>query len=468
MYDTYFNFNKRPFASVPRVDQYFPGTAIEAARQTLARCIERGEGAGMVVGPSGTGKTMLCLMLAEQFKDSFQVGLLSSGRLSTRSNLFQAILYELGQPYRGMDEGELRLALTDYLVAGEDCPQGMVLLVDEAHTLPLRLVEEIRMLTNLARDGQPAVRPVLAGGCVLEERLASPKLDALSQRLVVRCYLESLNRTETQNYIQVQIDSVGAVGEVLFSEETCRSVYQATDGVPRLINQVCDHALLLAYVAGQRQVEPAHIEEAWADLQQLPTPWNGESLDESGDGSSNVIEFGGLDDQPTDSEEPAAEEAAEEAALPLLRISPETGHPDAPVGEPVEQLDRIEELLGDVENDFQPAGSIRPEVELVFNEPERLLKEEFEEEEIVSDRYVPPAEPPGDPVPETAGSEGEYAPEGVDAGDHPPVEAEDDLPQEPAMVGVEEDYDGAQPATCSIVAVRRQEYRHLFARLRRG
>ena len=126
-------------------------------------------------------------------------------------------------------------------------------------------------------------------------------------------------------------------------------------------------------------------------------------------------------------------------------------------------------MLADVEDDFQPAGSIGPEVELVFDEPETRFDEEFEEEEVVADRYVPAAEPPGDPVPEKhPGSEEDHVPEDVDAGDHPPAEAEDDLPQEPAMIGVEDDYDDTQPATCPIVAVRRQEYRHLFARLRRG
>ena len=216
-------------------------------------------------------------MLAEQFRRSFQVAMLASGRLSTRRALFQAILYELGRPYRGMDEGELRLAVDRPSDRRRGDSHGMVLLVDEAHTLPLRLLEEIRLLTNLARDGQPLVRLVLAGGPVLEERLASPKLDSFSQRLAARCYLEAFNRTETQDYIQSQINSAGGRGEQVFPEAACQSVFQATGGVPRLINQVCDHALLLAYVAGRKSIEPANIEEAWADLQQLPTPCNGET-----------------------------------------------------------------------------------------------------------------------------------------------------------------------------------------------
>ena len=92
----------------------------------------------MVVGPTGTGKSLLCRLLAEQFKATFPVVELSCGRLSSRRSLFQAILYKLGQPYRGMDEGELRIALVDYLTLGKAPFRGMVLIVDEAHTLPLR------------------------------------------------------------------------------------------------------------------------------------------------------------------------------------------------------------------------------------------------------------------------------------------------------------------------------------------
>ena len=102
---------------MPRVDHYFPAAGIEAARTTLARCVERAEGVGLLVGPTGTGKTLLCQILAEQFRGAFHVALLSSGRLTTRRGLLQAILYELGQPYRGMDEGELRLSLVEYLTS---------------------------------------------------------------------------------------------------------------------------------------------------------------------------------------------------------------------------------------------------------------------------------------------------------------------------------------------------------------
>jgi type II secretory pathway predicted ATPase ExeA len=492
MYNAHFGFTRRPFAAAPQVNQYFPATAIEAARQTLARCIERAEGAAVVVGPSGTGKTLLCQVLAAHFKDSLKVVLLPSGRLSTRRNLLQAILYELGQAYRGMDEGELRLALVDHLATSEDCAPGVVLLVDEAHSLPLRLFEEIRLLTDAVRQGQTQVRLVMAGGCALEERVAHPRLDSFSQRLVARCYLESLSRTETYDYIQAQVAATGAAAQKIFPAEACRAVYQATDGVPRLVNQVCDHALLLAYAAGRRQLDAAQVEEAWADLQQLPAPSSEESPRDGG----SVIEFGGLDDSSADGDQPAARKAT----LPPLRLLPETDGSDALLDGSARRLQCIEQMLGSVEEDFEPAGSIGPELELVFEDP---FAEEFEKEEVVTDHYSPPGELLGDLGSQTAESQHDQTPPTADLPDRQPAEAENDAPEESApaaapnesvvavqeteretlplhreepvdeaddddMVIVEDDSDEASVATCPIVAVRRQEYGRLFTKLRRG
>lgn len=382
MHNGCFGLVRRPFASVPQVEDYFPGTGIENARAALTRCIQRGEGAGLVIGPSGTGKTLLCLMLAKQFRRTFRVAMLPSGRLSTRRALFQAILYELGRPYRGMDEGELRLAVVDDVSVGNGS-RSLVLLVDEAHVLPMRLLEELRLLTNLARDGQPLVRLVLAGGSVLEERFASPKLDSFNQRLAARCYLSALNRTETQEYIRYQITAAGGHAALLFLDETCQTVFQATGGLPRLINQVCDHAMLLAYVAGRQQVTPADVEEAWSDLQQLPTPWNNNNNNQN-NAASGVIEFGSLDDSP-DAASPQNSAAFGDDSAATLPISA-TIDEHATYGGASQQIKRIEQLLAEAD-DFEPAGTIVPEVELQIEDTPHPFLEEFEHEEIITDRY---------------------------------------------------------------------------------
>lgn len=383
MYEVSFGLSRRPFPSLPLPEFYYPAEATEYARQTLLRCVERGEGVGVVIGPTGCGKSLLGQLLADHFHKKMHVVQLASGRLESRRALLQAILYGLGRPFRGMEEGELRLALTEYLSQAEP-RKPMLLLVDEAEALSMRLLDELRMATNLSIGGEPTTRLVLLGGSALEERLTSPKLESFSQRIVARCYLETMNRTETKECIETQLSAASA-SDVLFSDEASDAVFQATDGVPRLINQLCDHALILAFADGRNRIDRPGVEEAWADLQQLPTPWNG---DQPEDSSGGIIEFGGLHDDDADIEPSCIDEELDEAySVPALRVTPDE---DDLIVQSQQRLDDIEESLDQLEEDFQPAGSIGPEVELVFHDPADLLNEDFQEEEVVIDRYSQP------------------------------------------------------------------------------
>jgi len=472
MYDAFFGLKKRPFTSLPQTDQYFPATSIEAARIALARCIERGEGVGMVIGPTGTGKTLLCRLLYEQCKKTFAVVELSCGRLSTRRSLYQTILYGLDQPFRDMDEGELRLSLVDYLSLGKAPQRGMVLIVDEAHTLPTRLLDEIRMLTNLAFNGLPLVRLVLAANASLEERFASPKMESFNQRICARCYLEAFNRSETQDYIHAQIDSAGGCGADLFPENACQSVYQATDGVPRLINQLCDHALLLSYVAGRRVIEPAKIDEAWTDLQQLPTPWNGDSQHAHG----GVIEFGRFDDSPPESSQKNADEDSE---FPSLRVAEHFEEAEESSFELGNQDDSIKSGPIGAENDFQPAGSIKPEIELTFVDGDFPFQEEFEQEEVITDRYAALATTTSPLLQSSAAkspadwSKAEKTDSETLCLDHTETLELNELntsaslgASESSVVAVEDGQHRVQSKPKAVATVRRHEYSRLFAKLR--
>jgi type II secretory pathway predicted ATPase ExeA len=366
MYEASFHLHGRPFVPTPRVDLYFPAAAIENARQALARSIERGEGPGLVIGPPGTGKTLLLHVLAQQFDGAFSVVQLTGGRLATRVALLQTILYELALPYRGLDEGELRLALIDAVEPTSDGQSGLLLLVDEAHTLPLRVLEELRMITNLVRDGQPRVRLVLAGGPVLEERFASPKLSSLAQRLAARCYLEALSAGETAAYVRAQIKAVGGEPSRLVDDAAMQAIFRATDGIPRLINQVCDHALLLASLGGADGLSSEAIEEAWADLQQLPTPWSGGSHDVA---AANVVEFGQLSEAGDEMPEAIPFRPSDARPLHIARAA-EPG---------------LAKLPEDAGPHLELSGT---EVDLEFPEFGDALSEEFEEEEVVLDRYA--------------------------------------------------------------------------------
>ncbi len=378
MYEKSFGFTDRPFLPTPRRDRYHAVRLMENARLTLARSIKRGEGPGLLIGGAGTGKSLLCQLLAAQFADEFSVVQLASGRLATRTALLQAILYELGLPYRGMDEGELRLALVDFLEPDEEREAGLLLLVDEAQSLPLRLLEEIRLITNLVRDGQPRVRVVLAGSPQLEERFASPKLSTFAQRLAARCYLDALDSEETSAYVHAEIVAVGGNPSRLLDDDTMRSIHRASDGIPRLINQVCDHALMLASLGGATRLSSDAIEEAWADLQQLPTPWSSAAAETAAGG---VIEFGQLDD--------ASDEAPE--AIPFRSKPTEPLHL-APTEE-FSDDESIEVETGEGANadETGPQAIVHrmnlTEVDLDFPEFGDPHAEVFEEEEVVLDRY---------------------------------------------------------------------------------
>jgi type II secretory pathway predicted ATPase ExeA len=382
MYESHFLLSHRPFVPAPSAEAYLPTGSLEQARQTLIRVIDRGEGPGLVVGPAGTGKSLLCQILAKHFRGRFQVALLAGARLGTRRALLQNILFELKLPYRDMDEGELRLSLVDHLEPRSGGPEGLLLLVDEAHTLPLRLLEEVRLLTNIVRDGQSRVRLVLGGGMALEERLTSPKLESFHQRIAARCYLQPLGRDETIYYVQEQIRRCGASADSLMTGDAQAAIHTATDGIPRLINQVCDHALMLAALGGHRGIDAAGIEEAWADLQQLPVPLHEPPpLASEGAGNSGAtIEFGQLD-EPRPVAGSIGPSTADAASASLEAISRTV---EALASEP----NGAGVITGTAADDFSPAALSGTEVELIFHAAHDPFGNNWEEEEIVIDRYA--------------------------------------------------------------------------------
>ncbi len=388
MYESFFKLNARPFITTPSADRYFPAASCEEAHQRLARCIGRGEGPALLVGRPGLGKSMLCQLLAEEFRGTHRVALLTSARLCTRRALLQAILFELNLPFRDKEEGELRLSFIDF-VKSNVCQQGLVLLVDEAHTLPLRLVEEIRMMTNVARDGRPRVHLVLAGLPILEERFAAPQLESLNQRLAARCYLESFNREETGKYVARQIELCGGAVGSIFTADALEAIYEASDGIPRLINQLCDHTLLLAAAGGVKPIDAAGIQEAWADLQQLPAPWH-DTPAPSDEAEASVIEFGALSDDFADPESrlDSVERAVEQELNPEpSRFEPQASE-EADEAEPRDPREFIEEpfeeeVEEEVDEAPQPATSA-PTL-YVVSDP---FAETFEQEEVILDHYA--------------------------------------------------------------------------------
>jgi len=275
MYESFFGFDQRPFLTVPTLDRYFPTASMEQAYQTVTRAIARCEGPVAIFGGAGLGKTMCCMRIADSVSKSFEVVTLASSHIITRRALLQSLLYELGMPYRDPSEGELRLNLLERLQPSEEHhSEGLVLIVDEAQTLSTKLLDELRLLTNIVRQGVPRVRLVLCGTMKLEDSLAHPHLESLNQRLAARCYLTPMSNAETGRYVQHKVELCGVRWEEAMTRDALEAIYRASDGIPRLVDQVADQGLLLGAQEKIRPVNAAVIGYAWSILQQLPNPWS--------------------------------------------------------------------------------------------------------------------------------------------------------------------------------------------------
>ena len=394
---------RRPFLSAPSPKRYFPAAAIEEARLRIVRAIARNEGPAILVGGAGTGKSLLLAVLAEQFASRVAVVTLAGAQLCTRRALLQMVLCELGLSYRGMDEGELRLSILQHL-RGKEGPRRLLLLVDEADCLPVRLLEELRVLTNVAADGSPLVSLVLAGSPMLEERFAEPQLEKFSQRIAARCYLAPMGREETLQYVRAQVAAVGMKPEQLFRDDALEAIYAATAGVPRVINQLGDQLVWMAEETGCAPLDAALVQQAWSDLQQLPAPWNsaGASAPHASPAGSSVIEFGELDSQSIYLEHDQFEEEEEADDEMPASIPINSGRPGRHIlsSDPLDVTLDTAELLLDSFDHFEQFGGL----ELRAVEPLPLPKEEpgepekpaatdpfaepFAEEEVVVDPYA--------------------------------------------------------------------------------
>ncbi len=288
-------FSVPPFPAFPSVSRYVAVGTLADSLDRVSRSIESRESLSLVVGPPGTGKSLLCGLLEQKFATTHDVVLLGETPIGDAETLQRHLLHQLGESLEQLAPADLHLALIDRICDAGAGECGLLLIVDEAQSLSPEVIEAIRMITNIIRDGEPRVSVVMCGGVKLEETLAIPAMEAFAQRISTRCYLHALNAEETGTYIRETIEQFGADADSTINAEAIAAVHHACMGVPRLINQLVTEAIDCAEDLQQEQINEKVVEQAWAQLQQLPSPIVEEP---AFGGESSSIEFGQLDDSP--------------------------------------------------------------------------------------------------------------------------------------------------------------------------
>lgn len=274
MYEAYFGLHRRPFAATPDPDCFLQLGDVGSVLAEVTHCVEEGRGIAVVTAPAGVGKTLLCRRLGQDLQDRWAIASLPTATFPTRRALLQAILFELGHQYARSSENELRLKLA---ACGRQLRPGkraVLVLLDEAHLLNERLLEELRGLTNHLDDGHPLFQVVLCGQLALDDLLASPGLEAFRQRIGCQATLQTLTHADSAAYLAQRLEWAGGSIEAAFTGDAVRLIAHASDGLPRCLNQLADHALLLGYVAEQKPVSEETVRQALEDLRQLPLHWN--------------------------------------------------------------------------------------------------------------------------------------------------------------------------------------------------
>src|SRR5579862_1830002 len=268
MYKAFYNLKRNPFEITPDPTFLFPTKSHNEALATLYYGVRRHKGFVVLTGEVGTGKTLLLRCVLQLLKRSNDVSYayVFNGRLSP-TEFLQYIAADFGLGTSSKNKSTLLLELSQYVISRSQQNLTTVLVVDEAHHLTPDILEEIRLLTNLETTQQKLLQILLVGQPELDDKLDSIELRQLKQRIALRSHLASLDLNETRAYIERRLQLAGSPdAKKLFPQETIAAIHRQCRGIPRLINTVCENALIAAYSRQATSVTPDIIDTIAADF----------------------------------------------------------------------------------------------------------------------------------------------------------------------------------------------------------
>ena len=266
MYLEYYGLQRPPFDITPNPRFLFHSAKHREALNHLLYGIRERKGFVQLTGEIGAGKTTLCRALLEQLDPHFSTALILNPAL-TADELMKAIAAEFRLPVGGFDRLETIAIFNEFLLSQTERGLETVLIIDEAQNLTEELLEQVRLLSNIETDDRKLLQIVLMGQPELRDRLNRPRLRQLRQRITVRYHLAPLTRLEVGQYIRHRLELAGANGAPTFTRPALWRIYFYSGGIPRLVNAVCDKALLAGFVGKSNRITNKMIGRAIRELE---------------------------------------------------------------------------------------------------------------------------------------------------------------------------------------------------------
>ncbi len=266
MYQAFFGLNSVPFNLSPDPSFLYRSAQHEEALASLIYGIQSRKGFIVLTGEVGTGKTTMLECLRDHLvAHGIPFASLFNSRL-TPDQFFETVAYDFDLPCARKSKTEVLLALNSMLIQRSNQNQTTALIMDEAQNLSWDVLEEIRLLGNLETRRGKLLQVVLSGQPELDRKLEAPEYRQLKQRIALRCHLRPLTAVETAQYVASRLARAGMKDQKVFPPDVLAEIHRRTEGIPRLINSVCDNMLLTAFALESRQTNLEMLDEVSRDL----------------------------------------------------------------------------------------------------------------------------------------------------------------------------------------------------------
>jgi len=259
MYESFYGFKEKPFNLTPDPDYLYMSPGHENVLTHMEYAIQESKGFVVVTGEVGAGKTTLINYLLRKIPQAIQVGVINN-TLVQPQELLRMICQEFDLEIATVDKTQLLTRFYNFLLEKYSKHERVILIIDEAQNLPEKTLEEIRMLSNLESEKEHLIQMILVGQPQLKEKLRRKSLEQFVQRVTVYCHLNALDKAQVEHYIRHRLTVAGAQNLDIFDSEALNAIFKHSSGIPRLINILCDSALVYGYADDVRIIGRELIE----------------------------------------------------------------------------------------------------------------------------------------------------------------------------------------------------------------